>query len=223
MPKYSIIVPAYNAEDRIDKVLGSIRSQEFIDYELIVICDSCTDRTEEIAREKYNAITSIENFHNDGLSRSKGLDLATGDWVLFLDDDDWWLHEYCLTMIDSGIEVIKNTHDILQFGFIWKGKGYYGSSTKHLNDLKLPIVYSNVWTKCFKRSFIGDTRFPEVHSVSDSKFMERLAEKEPKVAFLDYPIYYYNYLRVGSISEQDKDKSNAAEDINRKKELDWSL
>ena len=48
MPKFSIIVPAYNAEDRIRKTLQSIRSQEKVtDYELIVICDSCKDNTED--------------------------------------------------------------------------------------------------------------------------------------------------------------------------------
>lgn len=202
MPKYSIIVPAHNAEDRLDKVLGSIRSQEFKDYELIVICDSCEDNTEEIARTKYNAITSIENFGNDGLSRSKGLDLATGDWVLFLDDDDWWLHEYVLTMINDAIDQMGTAFNMLQFGFIWKGKGYYGSRSNPKGGRD--ILYYNVWTKCINREFIGDTRFPNIHSISDSKFIDQLNLKGIKCAFLDMPMYYYNWLRPGSISQIDR-------------------
>ena len=210
MPKFSIIVPAYNAEDRIRKVLGSIKSQEFTNYELIVICDSCEDNTEKIAREEFGAITSIESFHNDGLSRSKGLDLATGDYVLFLDDDDWWISDDVLTMLDKMIDRSSPVIDIFQFGFIWKGKGYYNADMSK-TDLANPNIegiqiYANVWSKCFKRSFIGDTRFPNVYSISDSKFIEELIKKKPKVAFFDYPIYYYNWLRKGSISQQDRAK-----------------
>ena len=200
MPKYSIIIPAYNAEDRIRTVLDSVRCQSFTDYELIVICDSCKDNTEKIAREEYSAITSIEEFHNDGLSRSKGLDLATGDWVLFLDDDDYWLHEFVLDLINQAVDQVSEETNMIQFGFIWKGRGYYPSQAQSKS------VYSNVWTKCIRRSFIGDTRFPKVHSVSDARFMDALAKKGIKVAYLDYPMYYYNWLRPGSISEKDKDK-----------------
>ena len=96
--KFSIIIPAYNAEDRIRKVLDSVVQQTYKDYELIVVCDSCKDKTEEIAKE-YGAKTFAVNFHNDGSSRNSGLDNAKGDWVLFLDDDDWWLHEFVLQQL----------------------------------------------------------------------------------------------------------------------------
>ena len=204
MPKYSIIIPAFNAEDRLDKVLGSIRMQENVtDYEIIVVCDRCKDNTEKIAREKYGAITYIADFGNDGLSRSKGLDLATGDWVLFLDDDDWWLHEYVLDLIDKALAACNYEVDLLQFGFIWKTKGYCGSRSNPNSDQQ--TLYTNVWTKCFRREFIGDIRFPNVHSISDSKFVNAIIQKNPRVRFLDHPMYYYNWLRPGSISKQDVD------------------
>lgn len=227
MPKYSIIVPAYNAEDRIKKVLGSITCQEFKDYELIVVCDSCTDNTEKIAREEFNARTFIEEFHNDGLSRSKGLDEAKGEWVLFLDDDDWWIHEYVLTMIDQAVEQVKDSKDLIQFGFIWKGKGYCPSSLANKNEYGQTFLYSNVWTKCFKRSFIGDTRFPNVHSISDKEFMDKLMLKGPRCAYLDYPMYYYNWLREGSISQIDRSRPDKAPIVSATKTsgdgMDWSI
>lgn len=206
MPKFSIIVPAFNAEDRLDEVLGSITLQENVDglYELIVVCDRCKDNTEKIAREKYGAITAEVDFGNDGLSRSKGLDMATGDWVLFLDDDDHWLHEYVLDLINKTIDRFGDTFDMLQFGFIWKTKGYYGSRSTIVNGQQ--NIYSNVWTKCIRRSFIGDIRFPNVHSISDSKFIAQICEKKPRVSFLDLPMYYYNWARPGSISQKDIEK-----------------
>lgn len=203
MPKFSIIVPAFNAEDRIRRTLKTIRGQSNIDQEkdveLIVICDSCTDNTAKIAREEFNAIVEEVSFGNDGLSRSKGLDIATGDWVMFLDDDDWWVHEFVLDIVNGVMS--SNECDFVQFGFIWKSKGYCPSSKAH------GYLYSNVWTKCFKRSFIGDTRFPNVHSISDSKFIDALLEKNPKILYCDHPIYYYNWLRPGSISERSRHKS----------------
>ena len=155
----------------------------------------------KIDREEFNAITCKVKFGNDGLSRSKGLDLATGDWILFMDDDDWWLHEYVLDLLNKALNKIGDNIDLLQFGFIWKSKGYFGSCSP--KDGTPTSLYSNVWTKCIRRSFIGDTRFPNIHSISDSKFVEELAKKKPRLAFLDLPMYYYNWLRPGSISQID--------------------
>ena len=206
MPKFSIIVPAYNAEDRIRTVLHSVRYQENVtDYELIVVCDSCTDNTAKIAREEFNAIVVEEEYGNDGLSRSKGLDIATGDWVLFLDDDDYWLHEYVLDMINKVLIRVNHELDLLQFGFIWKGKGYYPSSQDKSGGI---IIYSNVWTKCFRREFIGDTRFPNIYSISDSKFVQAIMDKKPRIKVIDYPMYYYNYMREGSITETSNKEEN---------------
>ena len=112
--KFSIIIPAHNAAEHIQNALDSVTEQTFTDYELIVICDSCTDNTEQIAKE-YGAITEKVAYHCDGPTRSRGLDIAKGDWILFMDDDDWWLHEYVLEQINSKLTdaidgAASNTH-----------------------------------------------------------------------------------------------------------------
>ena len=193
MPRFSIIIPAYNAEDRIRKVLNSVKQQSFHDYECIVVCDSCKDRTQEIV-ESYGFTAVPVEFHNDGLSRSKGLDLAQGEYVLFLDDDDWWLHEYVLRQLND--KLAKEPTDILCFSFIWKGIGY---ASPYSNG---GYLYPSVWNKCWKREAIGDTRFPNVYSISDYKFHCRMMDKRLKITAWDMPMYYYNYLREGSISQQ---------------------
>jgi len=197
MPRFSIIIPAYNAADRIHKGLDSIKSQTFTDYELIVICDNCTDNTAQIA-ESYGAKAIPVNFGNDGLSRSKGLDVATGEWILFMDDDDWWIHEYVLELIDEKLRYHNNAMDVLCFSFIFKGYKYArpnGNRGHH---------WAAVWNKCWKRSVIGDTRFPNIHSCSDLYFHQDMFAKHLTIIDWDMPIYYYNYLRPGSISWQDK-------------------
>ena len=92
-PFFSVIVPTHNGETFIRNCLRSIKTQSYRNYELLVVCDSCDDFTWEVAKR----FTHPDNIyftecHHDGLTRNKGLGNAQGDWVLFADDDDWFLH-----------------------------------------------------------------------------------------------------------------------------------
>lgn len=191
-PKYSIIIPSHNGEKCLGKCLDSVVSQKFYNYEILVIADACTDKTVEVA-EKYPVKLFEVDFKRDGLTRNVGLDNASGDWVLFLDHDDWWLHEYVLNQLDKQ----TYTHpemDILYFSFIWKGMGYYRQTTEN--------NYIAVWNKMYKRSFIGDTRFSDIPNWSDTDFTDALNKKIGNRLFWDMPMYYYNYLYEGSINAQ---------------------
>ena len=197
--KYSIIIPAFNAEDRIHRALDSIVNQDLIDkdeYEIIVVCDSCEDKTEAIC-QSYGAKTFPVEFHNDGLTRTKGIEVASGDWLLFMDDDDWWLHEYVLYTLDKVMEKEGTDVDIFLFGFVWKHKGIMAP----LANAGRP--FPSVWNKCWKRSFVVDNeiKFPKVYSISDLYFHTKAMSLNPKMKMFDTPLYYYNYMRKGSISE----------------------
>lgn len=193
--RFSIIIPAHNAADHIFRALDSVKGQTFTDYELIVVCDSCYDFTEDIAKG-CGAITVRTDYHRDGLARNAGLDIARGEYVLFMDDDDWWLHEFVLEEING--ELIKSNCDILCFGFVWKGVGVTSP------EMRRGIVYPNVWGKAWRREAIGDTRFSDEWSVSDLGFTQRMLEKTQNVQLWNMPLYYYNYMREGSITERAK-------------------
>lgn len=193
MPRFSIIIPAYNAEKRIRKTLDSVRDQTFKDFELIVVCDSCEDNTAKVA-ETYGAKVIEVNYHNDGLSRNRGLDEAIGEWVLFMDDDDWWLHEYVLSQIDEKLREHNDSMDVLCFSFIFKGYKYATPNGNRGNH------FCAVWNKCWKRSSIGATRFPNIPNCSDLHFHTEMFAKGLAIIDWDMPMYYYNYLRPGSIS-----------------------
>ena len=187
--KFSIILPAHNSEKFIRKALDSIHSQTYKDYELIVICDSCEDNTEEIAR-LYTAKVISVNYCNDGLTRNVGLDVAQGDWILFMDDDDWWLHEYVLEQLAEKL----GDEDILCFSFIFKHWKY---ATPTGNDGNRWVA---VWNKCWRRNFIGSTRFPAIMPNSDLYFHTAVFNKNPKIVDWDMPMYYYNYMHEGSLT-----------------------
>ena len=201
MPLFSIIVPAHNAEAFIEKCLHSIKYQKkrdepYTDYELIVVCDKCTDRTANIALD-YADKTLIREYGLDGLARNAGIDAAEGEWILFLDHDDWWLHEYVLDMLESAIKQRKNERtDMIFFDFIWKGVGYISQRT--------PGSVA-VWNKCWRKDFIGDTRFSDLPHWSDVGFHRAMMDKCPVYATFGYPLYYYNYLKPGSISWKAKE------------------
>ena len=200
MPKFSVIIPAHNDASRIQKALDSVRSQSYTDYELIVVCDACTDDTAQVARMYTNNVLEV-NYNRDGLSRNAGLDIATGEWILFMDSDDWWLHEFVLEELAG--EIALGDFDILAFGFIWKGVGM----TRPMRNGNM--LWPNVWSKLWKRSFIGYTRFSDVYSISDLGFTQAMLGKNPKLATWDMPFYYYNYMRPGSITERDSRKGDA--------------
>ena len=193
--KFSIIIPAHNSAEYLPKALYSITNQLYWDYELIVVCDSCTDLTEDVAKS-YGAITDRVNFGCDGPTRSRGLDLARGDWVLFMDDDDWWVRPDVLEILAGLIDDKRFDFDILAFAFEWPN---YSISLPRSNNGN---YWPAVWSKCWSRDFIGNTRFPNVPMESDFEFWKAMAAKGPRIVDLNAVMYHYNYMRKGSQTER---------------------
>lgn len=192
-PKLSIIIPAYNAEDTIGKLLDSVVTQSFKDYECVVIADSCTDRTAEIARS-YGVKVIEANVHNEGVGRNIGIENTTGEWILFIDADDWWLHEFVFEQLMK--RTIDNDCDAICFDMVWKHIGVV-----HPISGRNGQIFPHCTNKCWRRSFIGDSRFPNISPDSDSYFNAIIMEKHPRFDIWDMPMYYYNFLRSGSYSD----------------------
>ena len=198
-PFFSVIVPTHNGAERLHDSLASVAKQSFKDYELIVVCDSCDDNSEEIARF-FGAHVVTVSCHRDGLARNAGLNAASGQWILFLDDDDYFLHEYCFQLLHDQLKKEKGI-DVLDFAFIWKTLGY-----------KIPSkaeCFVMAWCRAWSRAFIGNERFNDEPYGSDKDFFQRMIQNNPnvRISFFNTPIYYYNYLREGSLSWMEKKKT----------------
>ena len=194
-PFFSVIVPAHNAAGRIRKLLDSIKLQTFDDYQLIIVCDDCQDNTAEIARE-YTETVLEAGWHNCGKTRNLALNYAVGEWVLFSDDDDWWMDDQAFAMIAGAIEAYEKVTapiDILAFNFIFGCNGLARQYPGH--------VYIAPWSKAWRRSFIGDHRFPEVPHSDDYGFARKM-HPLARFQYLDACLYYYDYERPGSITQQ---------------------
>lgn len=189
--KFSIIIPAHNSAGFISRALESIAQQTYKDYELIVVCDACTDKTALMARQFTDKVYEVE-YHRDGLARNVGIDAAEGEWILFMDDDDWWIHPFVLEDLNREL----GDEDVLAFGFVWHTQGY---KSPRGNGGGYWIA---TWNKCWRRSSIGDTRFSDVEYWSDIDFHRGMMNKPLKIKDWDEPMYFYNWMRPGSITER---------------------
>ena len=110
MPKFSIIIPVYNVENYIKKCLDSVFSQSFKDYEVIVVNDGTKDNSMEIVKD-YKV--KVINQKNQGLSaaRNTGVKEAKGDYLLFLDSDDYYEKDLLKEINNS----LKNNPDVVRF------------------------------------------------------------------------------------------------------------
>lgn len=162
--RFSVIIPAYNAEKNIISTLHSIWNTAYNDYECIIIDDGSKDNTLTLCRDfiKNKPSFSVYSQNNSGVSsaRNLGISLAKGEWILFVDADDMvdktYFH-HLSTMCDD-------KHDLVVFGYTFGEKYYTINSpiseslskdnfveilSKHINILKV------VWSKAYKRATIA--------------------------------------------------------------------
>ena len=101
----SVIVPVYNTEKYLDRCIQSILAQTYTDFELLLIDDGSTDLSGEICDKYAEQDSRVKVFHkeNGGVSsaRNLGLDKANGDWVTFVDADDWVTTLYLNNLSDN--------------------------------------------------------------------------------------------------------------------------
>lgn len=197
--EFSIVIPAHNSELFIWKALESVYSQIYDpnQYEIIVVCDKCNDATRDVAKIYTDKIIET-NYGRDGLARQAGTDIATGDWLLFLDDDDWWLHEYVLQTLHDQID---GTFNLLLFGFVWKSMG-------NIDPIRImpdgrQAYWPNVWSKMHDLNWLRKVgvRWTDQRMTSDLRFTRDEFREAPALKVLHQPLYYYNYMRIGSQTE----------------------
>ena len=110
----SIIIPSYNRKEYLGKAIESILSQSYKDKEIIIVDDASNDGTEEYIKDKYGKNTIIKYYRNDvnmgaGESRRKGLSNANGEYLIFMDDDDYYTND---SFFKSAIKILVSNDKI---------------------------------------------------------------------------------------------------------------
>ena len=137
--KFSIIIPVYNVEKYLKKCLTSIVQQNFNDYELILVDDGSTDMSGKICdefEEKYNNII-VMHISNSGVSnaRNKGLEIARGEYIWFVDSDDYIRDNIMTFLYDTAV---CNDSDIVAFGmdYVYESGGKFATRRPISNGTK---------------------------------------------------------------------------------------
>lgn len=166
MNKVSIVMPAYNAERFIEEAIQSVIKQTFSEWELIVVDDASCDKTTDIVRQLALLdvrITLVENKTNLGVSgtRNRGIGLATGEFIAFLDSDDIWVYD----KLQRQLEILQQFHADL----CYTAYTVMSESSKHLTTYRVPKTIDYVGmlgenvigcsTVLLKRSSLGIYRF----------------------------------------------------------------
>lgn len=211
----SVILPIYNVEKFLRKCLESLQAQSLPDIEFILVDDGSPDNSGAICDEFAEKDTRFKVIHqpNRGVSaaRNAGLECAKGDFIGFVDPDDFVLPSMYELLLSS---MVKSVADIAAIGYNYYDENYKVDETrlyvcKPLEVMSREVIYSRlsdmpptfrhvVWSKLFKRDLIGDLRFDESKkSGEDLDFLMNYLSRVQKGVFVHEPLYC-NLVREGS-------------------------
>lgn len=223
MKKISIIVPIYNISNYIEKCVDSILSQSENNYELILVNDGSTD--DSLSKiEKYNSNDNVKilSKKNGGLSsaRNYGIKHATGEYLMFIDGDDFLYDNSCLKKLIK--EINNSKSDIIQYKMVQ----YYDKKKKFIFTKKFPDIRVkekidvlkslncasqisvSACDKLIKTSLLKDNNlyFEDGLLSEDVLWSLKLYMEVKTISLLDENIYTYRQQREGSISSTKSDK-----------------
>lgn len=208
----TIIVPVYNVSEYLPACVESLRKQSYADVEIILVDDGSTDGSGLLCDEYAAKDTRIRVIHkkNGGLSsaRNAGLDAASGQWVLFVDGDDYLAHNAVELLL--GVAEMQGDADFVQFLYqetdgSWQPEEQV-SGAEVLTDVPdffqrlygLGGVAASACTKLFRKDLFNSLRFKEGIRNEDEELMTRLLPVCRKVVYTNLVLYGY-VMRQGSI------------------------
>ena len=220
--KVSVVIPVYNVEKYLPQCLDSVLNQTYRNLEIICTDDCSPDHSAEILRnyaQRDKRVIVLRNECNLGLAatRNRGVEVATGEFIYFLDSDDWISHE----TLEKCVVAFQNSDvDFVAFGL---NKFYDQSHTSEPSDVpsnKFSLVsppfkwgqFSKIgvtaWTKVFRKQYLIDNeiRFLAGILYEDNFFTWMCLACCRKIALIPERLYYYR-IRPGSIMHSSKERS----------------
>ena len=222
-PLISVIVPVYKVEEYFRKCADSILGQSYRNLEIILVDDGSPDSCPALCDEYAKADSRVRVIHkeNGGLSdaRNAGLDIASGDYIGFVDSDDWiapgMYEELVRTAVRSGAEIAccgyTETNGIRELAV----KSLADREKKYTAEeaLREVLVSGDIlvvmWNKIYRRGLFDDIRFPKGETFEDGAVFYRLFGKCACIAHTGKAGYYYRkrdgsitFTDYGSLSEQ---------------------
>lgn len=206
----SVIMLTYNRENLVSRAIESILRQTYRNFEFIIVDNGSTDRSGQIAEEyaaKDNRIRVIHRERgNIGSGRNAGLDAAQGDYITFIDDDDWAEPDFLEFLLHL---LQENSADVSICGAA--DKVFNEKKTMNAEEALIELMWRKKYnmafpTKLFRRELIENLRFPEEGTYDDIALMYRLLAEAKTVAYHGLPKYTF-YRHSGNNSAWTTDHS----------------
>jgi len=204
----SIIIPVYNSEKYLDKCLNSVLNQTFSNLEIILINDGSNDNSPGICDEYAKRDNRIKVLHQvnqrQAAARNRGIDLSNGDYLMFIDSDDYIALDMCEFLL---INAIKYKADIVtsptasvdskgNIHYVKMPKGPIIMNTKeaiasYVGASSAFLCGHSPCDKIYTRKTIGDVRFPEGKWFEDLATIYKFIDRAKKIVYFDEPKYFY--------------------------------
>jgi glycosyltransferase involved in cell wall biosynthesis len=226
--KVSVIIPVYNDEKYLKQCVESVLTQTYTNLEIILVDDGSTDHTPEICeeyREKYDQIRVLHKKNGGvGSSRNAGLALATGEYVLFVDNDDWLekhhIEELYKLAKENNVDIAAGNFNIFYedtstFSYWINDDTYFKKvysikewfSLQYRTDFyNMSVVFTVPWDKLYKRSLFKNIVYPEDAPVEDDLTTWKVYLLANKIAYENKAIYTHRKIKssvTASVSETD--------------------
>ena len=217
---FSIIIPAFNAEDYLQRCLDSIFCQTFASYEVICIDDGSTDSTATILKQYPQVKVISQTNHGMATARNRGLEVAQGDYILFVDSDDQINKDALKTLSNQlvGEDIIEfgssifneETQTITHFhlspftSHLCSGWAYFN----HERLLPRPVHFVCIWQRAYRRAFLEENnlRFTDgLKRAEDDLFTTMAMFHARSIKTIADYIYTY-HVRQGSITRTEDSK-----------------
>lgn len=207
----SVIVPVYNVEKYLRVCLDSLVAQTQKDIEIILVDDGSTDHSGKMVDEYVDKGFRVFHTENGGLSaaRNYGLSQSKGEWVMFVDSDDWVAPEFCEIPFR---EAIKSGADIVAFEacVVRDNKRVsktIAEKTRGVVDKETAIDFGGIvaWNKLYRRSLFAGIQYPEGRTYEDLATTHKLICAAEKISMIPDCLYFHRD-RTGSISNSKKIK-----------------
>ncbi|MDU4937966.1 MAG: glycosyltransferase family 2 protein [Clostridium sp.] len=212
--KISIIIPVYNSEKTLSRCIESIVNQTYKNIEVIIVNDGSTDNSENIILnyiKKNNCIKYIKK-NNGGVSSSRnmGLECCEGEYVQFVDADDYLERNMCEHMIES---VLRNSCDLVICGYNCVSKNIVDCKLQNrvLDFEELQTIFSELyvggflnapWNKLYKRSLIRDMFNKEISLGEDLIFNLNYLRRVKRISLIENCLYNYDITGSESLSSK---------------------
>ena len=219
--KVSVIIPVYNAEQYLEQCMESVVQQTLSEIEIICVNDGSTDRSPEILEAYRNRDSRIRVYTQPntgvGSARNRGLDQAAGEYIVFLDSDDFFEPDALEKLYGK---ITEDSADVCVFGMKYMSEEYEEPiqydvfpvkrripekmpfSMEDMPETILNFAFNLIWNKMYRREFLNvhQLRFPDIKRGEDLCFVHLALCLAGRITVLREPLIHYRFFRQGSLT-----------------------